>query len=283
MTFADRIYSNVTIGGSGTDPAKRLVQRPEIESGGWRLFIDTHIRPQIEWGCRRFVIACPGGFTGPFEMGQMIAARDGVKGVNPPLPWLVNDFTTAWASLIKEQARKGEPIEVIPYVGAGAADAELDPAKTTLAQREHYRYDALNKLLRGGNALGLDALTLIDGDSEQGLYIRHLAASGRPIYGEGYPSKKNAWTAQLNVYCTESNYNQRTWGNGDYTEAEGGWGVPETDIKGRLVIIYDEGTEDGIVPFARRHLAAGRCVSLPLWALVGKVEMEDLDPAAGAN
>jgi hypothetical protein len=206
-----------------------------------------------------------------------------VKGVNPPLPWLVKDFDTAWASLIKEQARKGEPIEVIPYVGAGTADTELDPAKTTIAQRQHFRYDALAKLLRGGNALGLDALTLIDGDSEQGLFIRSLAASGLPIYGEGYPSKKTAWTADYNVYCTESNYNQRTWGNGDYTAAQGGWGVPESDIKGRLVVIYDEGTEDGIVPFARRHLAAGRCVSLPLWALVGKVKLEELDPAWSVN
>jgi hypothetical protein len=262
-TLADRIYSNVTIGGSGADDAKRRVNSFDLERGGWRRFIDRVIRPQIRWGCRNFVIACPGGFTGPFEMGQMVHARDGVPGVHGKLPWLVKDFDTAFAALRQEYEAKGVHLRIMPYVGAGAADPELDPEKTTPDERKRFRDDALRPLLRAGNALGLDAMTVIAQDSEQGRFIQALAASGLPIYGEGYPSKKTAWTADYNVYCTQENYNQRTWGNGDFTAAQGGWGVDPSRIKGELVIIYDENTYDGLIPFARRQLAAGRSVSLP--------------------
>jgi hypothetical protein len=279
-TLADRIWSDVTIGGSGADDTKRRVNNFDLERGGWRRFIDRTIRPQIAWGCRNFVIACPGGFTGAFEMGQMVHARDGVPGVHGKLPWLVKDFDTAFAALRDEYEKKGIHLRIMPYVGAGAADAELVPGKTTPDERARYRDDALRPLLRAGNALGLDAMTLIAEGSEQQRFIAALAASGVPIYGEGYPNKKTAWTADYNVYCTQDNFNRRTDGNADFTPTQGGWGVAPSRIKGELVILYDEHTYEGLIPFARRHLAAGRSVSLPLYELVAKrVPMAALAPA----
>jgi hypothetical protein len=292
MTFADRIYANVTIGAGGSDPAKRFVNQPDLEIAGWKYFLRSGggIDNYAEWGCPNFffnnvggVTANAGGTIGWYDFGQMVHARDGVKGRNPKLPWLAKGFDTAWSLFAKARANRGQTVRCVPYIGTGSAstDPQLDPAKTTIVQRMDYRADALRQLIPCGS-IGFDSLTQLSPDSEHGRYIQSLAAGGVEIYGEGYPTKDNPWTADFNVYCSDDNYNQRTWGAGNEHKDDGGWGVPEESIKGKLVIIRDSQSEasgESTEAFARRHLAAGRCVCLPIYDLMARgVKLKDLNP-----
>lgn len=263
MILKDKVVSINTIGGSSADNSQRCVgwEFFQKDGGGWKAYIDTVTRKEISWGCRRFFLGCPGGFIGGriFEMDQFIHARDGVKGIHPKMPYLVNDFISSWNALIKEQAKKKDPIEVICYIGFEMGDPDFDPTKTTLDHRLHRRWESLKWPLQAGMSLGLDYVTDFPEYSEQHRFAQMLAASGLKVYVEGWPQRKFPCWANFNVVCTQGNYNQRTWGNNDFAD---GWGVKEEDVKGEILILYDENTPEGNMDFAKRHLSQGRSVAI---------------------
>ncbi len=262
--LTSRIVSICTIGGANTDDSTRRVANGYLKSGGWREYIDKEIRPQIAWGCRRFILGCPFGFVGgrPYEIDQYLHAQAGVPGVHPALPWLVKDFVSTVSSLVAEQKTKSQPIEMIAHIGFGQGDPDFDPAKTTAAYRRKRRNASVHPILQAGCSTSFDYATDWPAGGEWHQFAQQTAKIAR-VYIEGEPNTTNPCWAEFNVVASGGNIDK---GHTD------GWGV---DSKGETIALFDEGDKSTLIPFAKRHLSARRSVGLwipPLMEMGTKLE-----------
>jgi len=106
----ERIIDFFTIGGGSTNEARRQVGFV-TEAGGWPQFIQTHVRPNYDWGVRRIWLHCPFGNTPNtrFDFDQYVLAEEA------GLRWLTDRFTESWQPIVA--GAFGEPVEVVCYIG----------------------------------------------------------------------------------------------------------------------------------------------------------------------
>lgn len=188
---AGRVVSWITVGGSGFGTrANRYVgwgANATHRKQGWAGYIRRVIQPQIAWGARRFALHNPFGVLigQSMQFDQFLHARDGVAGAHNPLPWLYQDFVSAWSSLIRAQAAKGQPIEVIAYLGRLDGDpdfARLDPQEW--AKRFS---DSVRMPVEAGMSVGFDASSFTPADSPTFRAADLLRRDGVRVYTEARP------------------------------------------------------------------------------------------------
>ncbi|MEO0587907.1 MAG: hypothetical protein AAF078_09730, partial [Planctomycetota bacterium] len=106
-------------GWSSPDPSVRHVGR-NISERGWTDYVDRHIKPVLDAGCRRIGIHNPFGTQAnePMDFDQAIeVTRVDNRKLQP------EKFVKAWLPVTRGDYTNGEPVEVIAYIG----DLDGDP------------------------------------------------------------------------------------------------------------------------------------------------------------
>ena len=188
----NQLVDYLLIGGSGTDPASRMVNQAML-GNGWGAYINQVVQPDIDWGVRRIELHNPFGVTTGsfFPAGQFLDAQ--AAG----LTWLTNDFVQAWQPITQSG------VEVIAYIG----NPDTDPSFQSLVSDPvtwNARFDAsVAPLIQAGMSLGFDyGQGFTDGDLFNQALDR-LRAKGVNVYLENRPPEMDAYHWQFPIIAVQ--------------------------------------------------------------------------------
>ena len=186
----DRLVSWQIIGGSGDVEADRRVGW-NVKADGWTGFVNAFIKPQVDWGVRRFMLHNPFGTETNTVMqpDQYQEARDA------GLTWLINDFVSAWKPLTDAG------IEVIAYIGTPKSDDTFESLRqsgNTQGWWDRF-WESVSLPLNAGMSVAFDMsvdTTATDLDFQG---IQALRDRGVTAYGEPRPSEMSGhwWDVPL--------------------------------------------------------------------------------------
>ena len=197
--YRSRIISFHNIGYSSSDPERHYV-RAVNQTTGWPGFVRSHALPDLAWGVRRIQIHNPFGIREgrQMELDQYLHAKaDG-------LHWLTDDFTEAWAPVVRGEHTGGERVEVIAYLGNPFWDIFADLEE---AGRWDEWLDRAERCVRpavdAGMSLGFDAFSKAERDSYAFRFVQLLETRGVRVYIETWPRKTHAHWRHTPIIVSE--------------------------------------------------------------------------------
>lgn len=216
----DRLVAFYPIGASTTRNEDRRVGWG-IKTAGWQGFVNTHVRPVLDWGARRIELHNPFG-TLP---GQVMQFDQYLEAQAAGLTWLYKDFVPAWKPLTSGQ--NGPKVEVIAYLGSLVLDQDFKQLLATgnLTEWNKRAWKSLEPVMAAGMSIGFDAVTMAPADHPAYRFIKDLRDSGVRVYVEGWPSVKQPHWCEFNVIVSAQ----------QVRKIQEKWAVPQSQIKGEII------------------------------------------------
>jgi hypothetical protein len=171
---AQRVIHWETIGGSGSDDAKRQVGW-SLDTIGWQGYVNGRVARLRALGMKRLFLHNPFGVlpNEDFQFDQFIHAQDA------GLTWLTNGFASAFRPLMEAG------IEVICYIGS----TSRDPDFSTLGIRDYLARvkRSVQPLIDAGCSIGLDNIVGQDRNSRDYMVAEMLRQNGVKVFNENRP------------------------------------------------------------------------------------------------
>lgn len=229
----DKIVSWLTIGGS--DNQRRSERRNvgwKFDEYGWSGWIERKILPQLEWFKAndlrpRFVLHNPFGILpGVMQFDQYLEAKWGVKGEHGRLPWLYEDFISAW----KPFKLANKNAEVVCYLGKIQDDPQF--TRSTPAQWINRFRACTHHALHSGMSIGFDASSSIAEDSPEFQGIRLLRSLGVKCYVEARPKANCPHLFDMPVVCDNKFWHRS---NPEIFADSARWAAKNSDLTGEIM------------------------------------------------
>src|SRR5688572_26382369 len=216
VTIKSPIIAWQNIGGSDTTVANRGVGW-SIKTLGWQGYVNTYIKPQLDWDAKRIILSNPFG-TLPDEQMQM---DQYLHAQSAGLTWLTNGFTEAWKPIVDSG------VEVIAYFGCMEADSDFN-----ITNWQQRFWDSIAPALNAGMNIAMDAAVSGDANSKSIQAARLLRSRGVEVYIEARPSVGYTHWHDYNVISTDT-----WWDRSEpdrYTDAAR-WATPSSMLSGEIM------------------------------------------------
>ena len=194
---ARRLISFWNVGG-GPDGEFRLPGYMR-QSRNWTDFVENKVKPEYEWGCRRWLIHNPFGAPaeGPMAFDQYLLAKE--RGIHK----VTGDFVPAWKAFLRHHP----DVEVIFYLGKLHSNPRFDkhlPARPDLWLERALESTRPILALNGLDAsIAFDAASGAPAGQPTQRFIQLVKSLNVRTYIESWPHKTNAHWASNNIICAE--------------------------------------------------------------------------------
>ncbi len=252
---SDPVVSWLTIGGSTKDASTRRVGW-DLKRRGWGGFVRLVVRPQIDWGCRRFVLHNPfGTLPGePMQFDQYMHARDA------GLTWLCEGFVEAWRPVTEEG------IEVICYLGKLRDDPDFEEL------RKRGKYDdwlarawaSLQPALDAGMSIALDASSRADAGHPVYKLAELLRSLGVKVYIEPRPPITHNHWFDYPVVTTEQFWHR----SNPEKHISSLWAARDDQLRGEIIRMITRTPQADQPEKAREVIAEGHTAALYVLGMI---------------